>query len=248
MSENKKVEGRSRYRNRIKNNLLFFVLIALITIVTVVLAINPFKRNWRITSIPSDKVVLEGIDVSNHQGNIKWKDIDQNAVNFAYIKATEGTTFTDKSFSKNWEASKEAGILRGAYHFYKVESDGKKQAEHFISVVPKEKDMLPPVIDIEEIGKNQAKLIVEIREFAEIIEEHYNKKPILYINNQTYDLYARDFLKDYMIWYAIYNDKPPMENWIFWQYTDKGTSKGIEGAVDLNKFNGDRNEILLLTK
>lgn len=248
MSESKKVVARSRYRNRIKNNLLFLILISLIVIVTLILAIKPFNRNWRITSIPRDKVILEGIDVSNHQGNINWKDIDQGAVNFAYIKATEGTTFIDKSFSKNWEASKEAGILRGAYHFFKAESDGKKQAEHFISVVPKEKNMLPPVIDIEEVGKDQAKFIVEIKEFAQIIEDHYGKKPILYINNQTYDLYARDFLTDYMIWYAIYKGNPPMKNWILWQYTDQGSSKGIDGPVDFNKFNGDKNEIMLLTK
>lgn len=238
----------SRYKNRIKKNLLFVILIVLIISTTIFLAIKPSLENWNITSIPDKKNTLEGIDVSNHQGNIIWKDIDQNLVNFVFIKATEGTTFTDKSFAKNWEESREAGFLRGAYHYFNIESDGKKQAEHFISVVPKEGNTLPPVIDIEEVGTEQAKLIVELRQYAREIEKHYGIKPIFYVNKQTYELYIRDNFKDYLIWYAIYNADPPIDDWTFWQFSNSGSVNGIEGPVDYNNFNGNKAEIMKLTK
>jgi len=240
-------EVNSRYRNRIKSNLLLLILISFIVAATIFLAIKPTIKNWIITSIPTDKEILQGIDVSNHQGKIIWKDIDQSLVNFVFIKATEGTTFTDKSFAKNWQASQEAGFLVGAYHYFNIISDGKKQAEHFISVVPKEKNTLPPVIDIEEVGENQAKLIVELREYAEAIEAHYGIKPIFYVNKKTYELYIRDYFKDYLIWYAVYNTQPPTVNWTFWQYTDNGSVSGIKGPVDFNNFKGNKTDIMLLT-
>lgn len=238
---------RSRYKNRIKNNILFTVLIILIVIAAIILAIKPTLNNWTITSVPENKTTLEGIDVSNHQGNIIWKDIDQQRVNFVFMKATEGTSFTDKSFSKNWKESNEAGFLRGAYHYFTVTSDGKEQAEHFISVVPKEKNSLPPVIDIEDEGENQAKLIVELREYANIIEKHYGVKPIFYVNKKTYELYIRDNFKDYVIWYAVYGSEPPIDTWTIWQYTDNGSVSGIKGPVDFNVFKGNKEDIMKLT-
>lgn len=235
---------RSRYQSRIKDNFLFTILIILILIAAILLAIKPSFINLNITSIPRDKTTLEGIDVSNHQGNIFWNDIDQNLVNFAFIKATEGTTFTDKSFSKNWKESQEAGFLRGAYHYFIITSDGGKQAEHFINIVPKERNTLPPVIDIEEVGEDQAKLIVELREYANKIEDHYGVKPIFYVNKKTYELYIRDNFKDYIIWYAVYGSEPPIDTWTIWQYTDSGVLNGIEGPVDFNIFKGNKEDIM----
>lgn len=243
-----KIGVRSRYKTRIKNNLLLTILILLIFLAAIILAIEPNFTNWHITSIPDKKTNLEGIDISNHQGNIIWKDIDQNQVNFAFIKATEGTTFTDKSFLKNWNESQEAGFLRGAYHYFTITSDGKKQAEHFINTVPKERNTLPPVIDIEEVAENQAKLIVELREYANTIENHYGVKPIFYVNKQTYELYIRDNFKDYIIWYAVYGSEPPIDTWTIWQYTDSGSSKGIEGPVDFNIFKGGKEDILKIAR
>lgn len=248
VASNNKIGVRSRYKTRIKNNMLLSILILLIFLSAIILAVGPNFTNWHIKSIPDEKETLEGIDVSNHQGNIIWKDIDQNQVNFAFIKATEGTTFTDKSFLKNWKESREAGFLRGAYHYFTITSDGKKQAEHFIKTVPNEKNTLPPVIDIEEVGDNQAKLIVELREYANTIENHYGIKPIFYVNKKTYELYIRDNFKDYIIWYAVYGSEPPIDTWTIWQYTDSGNSKGIEGPVDFNIFKGNKAEILKIAK
>src|SRR3954453_10276082 len=59
---------------------------------------------------------LRGIDVSHHQGQIDWSAVKASGIQFAYIKATEGTEFTDATFAENWRNSNTAGIVRGAYH------------------------------------------------------------------------------------------------------------------------------------
>ena len=42
------------------------------------------------------------IDVSNHQGLIDWSEVAADHVGFAYVKATEGKTFVDPYFARNW--------------------------------------------------------------------------------------------------------------------------------------------------
>ena len=139
-------------------------------------------------------------------------------------------------------------FLKGAYHFYDVNSDGEKQAEHFISVVPKEECTLPPAVDIETIADVESgKVILEIKKYIETIENYYGVKPIIYANIDTYNLYIKDVFKDYMIWFPTYHtEEPGITDWTFWQYTDSGTVTGISGDVDFNKFNGTGADLLSL--
>jgi lysozyme len=43
----------------------------------------------------------------------------------------------------------------------------------------------------------------------------------------------------WIAWYNVNgNPNDITSNWVFWQFSDKGRVKGIEGDVDLNVFNG----------
>ena len=62
---------------------------------------------------------IQGIDISHHQGDIDWARLkDQPNIRFAIMKATEGGDHRDRKFAENWQAAKQAGIVRGAYHFF----------------------------------------------------------------------------------------------------------------------------------
>src|SRR5690349_25115520 len=79
-------------------------------------------HEWR----PSERrYPYQGIDVSHHQGHIKWAKLPSQGVDFAYIKATEGSDHVDKRFLINWRAADRAGIDRGAYHFFGLCSSGQ---------------------------------------------------------------------------------------------------------------------------
>ena len=74
----------------------------------------------------------QGIDVSHFQGAVNWSLAAGSGVQFAYMKATEGTTFVDPQFSSNYSGSAAAGLLRGAYHFaHPDSSSGITQAQFF---------------------------------------------------------------------------------------------------------------------
>jgi lysozyme len=58
-----------------------------------------------------------GIDVSHHNGEVDWFAVARSDVKFAYVKATDGHGFVDPRFGQSWAQMREAGLLRGAYHF-----------------------------------------------------------------------------------------------------------------------------------
>ena len=73
--------------------------------------------------------MIPGIDVSKWQGEIDWRKVTDAEVRFAYIKATEGTGYTDPCFTANWQSAQSAGLLRGAYHYFHPRLDARTRAQ-----------------------------------------------------------------------------------------------------------------------
>jgi lysozyme len=191
---------------------------------------------------------IHGIDVSKYQSMIAWDEVQAMKVKkiqlgFAFIKATEGIGNTDPQFKRNWKKSKEAGILRGAYHFFIASKDGRMQAENFIDKVDLETGDLPPVLDVEQLnGVSSAQLKKEIKKWLEIAENHYGVKPIIYTNVDFYNRHLGSEFDEYPLWVAHYYqlEQPRINRgWIFWQHSDVGRVNGIVSKVDFNVFNGD---------
>ena len=69
-------------------------------------------------------VPVQGLDVSDHQTSINWITVHSSGAQFAYVKATEGTTFTNARFTSEYNGSYRAGLIRGAYHFARPNTSG----------------------------------------------------------------------------------------------------------------------------
>lgn len=198
---------------------------------------------------PSRKAFpVRGIDVSHHQGEIRWQELDPGQVHFVYMKATEGGDFVDPRFASNWEAARRQGLARGAYHFYTFCKPGRVQAANFLANVPDEQDLLPPAIDLE-FGGNCSKrpprseLLFELRQFIRLLEKAYRKQPILYVTGPFLEKYLKQDLPDYKLWIRnVYNRPNPPRDWIIWQYNARGFLPGIDGFVDLNVFKGNQKD------
>lgn len=197
---------------------------------------------------------VKGVDVSSYQGDIDWKVLASQNIDFAFIKATEGSGFVDPMFETNYSEATKTNLRVGAYHFFSYDSSGLTQAENFISTVPKSEDMLPPVIDVEFYG-DKANNLPDKEEtqknlslMIEKLEEYYGKKPIIYATGKAYNLYIADSYKDYDIWVRnvfINAGLSDGREWAFWQYTDKAKLDGYNGKekyIDMNVFNGTEEE------
>jgi len=194
------------------------------------------------------KYTVHGIDVSYYQGKINWQKVkemkeDEVSIRFAFIKATEGLMLVDPYFQRNWREAPKAGIICGAYHFFRPKKDGKTQAKFFLQVVNIEKGDLPPVVDIESLdGVSPLKMRAELSDFLNYVEMKTKVRPIVYTGLKFYEDYLADFFDDYPLWIAhYYQPKLRMDKsrWKFWQHSDKAKINGIGHVVDFNAFNGD---------
>ena len=194
---------------------------------------------------------VHGIDVSHYQGDIDWKMLGQTRqgqfpIQFIFMKATEGGDYTDDRFAANFDSARVHGFVRGAYHFYNPKTDANKQADFFIQSVKLEPGDLPPVLDIEKKGKDMKKLQSDLKLWLRKVENHYGVKPIIYASYKFKTRYLNDSVfNTYPYWIAhYYVDSVRYEgDWRFWQHTDVGTLPGIDEKVDLNVFNGSKNEL-----
>lgn len=208
-------------------------------------------RIYEVLHKHDDKAI--GFDVSEYQSEIDWEKtyhIDESfELSFVFIRATAGKNKTDKRFKENWKSSKERELIRGAYHYYRPNENSIAQAENFIKNVKLEKGDLPPVLDIEKLPKSQSidSLKVGLRRWLKKVEKHYKVKPIIYSGESYYTDFLKEEFSDYPLWIANYNfwRNHLEDDWLFWQFTEKAQIQGIEGMVDVNIFNGNKNKLLL---
>ncbi|KAG6873183.1 hypothetical protein C0995_001793 [Termitomyces sp. Mi166 len=82
----------------------------------------------------TNRAAPKGIDVSSYQPSINWAVVKSNGVEFAYIKATEGTGDKNPYFSSQYIGATNIGIIRGGYHFARPDiSSGATQATFFLA-------------------------------------------------------------------------------------------------------------------
>jgi len=199
-----------------------------------------------------DRYPVEGVDVSTYQLEIDWKGLQSEGVDFAFIKATEGTTHVDDRFAYNWEEANRTDLKVGAYHFLSYDTAGETQAENYINIVEKKRSSLPPVVDVEFYGKyidkhpSREKLQTTLNIVLEKLEQHYKKKPIIYTNTYIYNTYISGEYDQYDIWISnpdLPEKLPDEREWTFCQYTFKGKSQYVANGkkyVDRNVFNGTK--------
>ena len=195
---------------------------------------------------------VHGVDVSRWQGEIDWGTLRAQGANFVYIKATDGGDHLDPMFKKNWREAHEAGLKRGAYHFFYWCRVASEQADWFIRNVPKVEGALPPVLDVEWNGESRCRkrpsrkeVLAKMRVFLDRLEKHYGQRPIIYTAPDFYRDNLSGELLDYPFWLRSVAAHPskvyPGRDWVFWQYSGTGLSQGVKGKIDLNVFHGDEN-------
>lgn len=184
--------------------------------------------------------MLYGIDVSNWQGSVNWASYAKDG--FAFAKATEGTTFTDGQFARNWSQIKSHGLVRGAYHFGHPKNSATAEADHFLKVVRAQGlhdgDLL--ALDLEaNDGRSASSVASWARAWCQHVHSATGVKPIVY----TFLSFARGGyctgLGDYPLWIAAPSypaGKPPMplgpwKTWAIHQYSDSPYDKDVSNLT-----------------
>ena len=193
---------------------------------------------------------VHGTDVSKYQRSVDWTTKRSSKINFVFIKATEGGDRVDDLFHQHRAGARAAGIPWGAYHFFYFCRPASEQAAWFIRNVPRERGMLPPVLDMEwnpdsptcRLRPPPETVRAEMRVFLDIVQRHYGKRPIIYTDPKFFDENGLSAFRGYPFWLRSTaghpSEKYGSHPFVFWQYTGTGIVPGISGDADLNVFNG----------
>ena len=202
------------------------------------------KPKARTTTNP-DNTQFDGIDVSKHQGTINWEELRKNSkIKYVYIKATEGSDYTDPLYRENLRNARKQGFKVGSYHFLSTKSSVTRQFQNFITVAKREEQDLLPVIDVERINPwTSQQLRDSLKVFADLLEDYYGCKPLIYTSEKFFTKHLGRAFADYPLFIAKYSNTQPNigYKWILWQFADNGLFKsavrGNYGEVDLSRFN-----------
>jgi GH25 family lysozyme M1 (1,4-beta-N-acetylmuramidase) len=200
---------------------------------------------------------VEGIDVSSHQGNVNWAAQWTAGKRFAYVKATEGTSYKNPYFAQQYNGSYNVGMIRGAYHFaLPNSSSGATQANYFASNGggwSRDGKTLPGALDIEYnpygatcYGLSQSAMVSWIRDFLNTYKARTTRDAVIYTNLDWWTRCTGNstaFNATNPLWVARYASAPGTlpGGWPFhtiWQYSST--------PIDQNRFNGDQTRLVAL--
>lgn len=204
--------------------------------------------------------MIKGIDVSGAQGSIEWNKIPSQDISFAICKATEGKTFTDKTFAKNWQGIKDNNLIRGAYHFARS-NDPVDEANNFLAAAKDASidDFL--ALDMESSNFYGQEFVEWCIAFLETVEEKNGATPVMYTGGPFFSTHSKGAPKDlldkllkYPLWLSAYVKNPKIfipDPWkqvglTIWQRSGDvaapGESvlrlNGIKTVVDYNEYDG----------
>jgi GH25 family lysozyme M1 (1,4-beta-N-acetylmuramidase) len=204
-----------------------------------------------------------GVDVSAAQGDINWRtSVVHFGAKFAYIKATEGSYYTNPDFASQYDGSYDHGLVRGAYAFANpATSSGTNQAEFFVSHGggwSNDGKTLPGTLDIEYnpygaecYGLSHAGMVSWIRAFVNEYHAKTGRWAVIYSTTNWWDTCTggnSSFGSEDPLWLADFASSPGPNppGWGFytiWQYADAGVMPG-----DQDVFNGNLARLVALAK
>ncbi len=194
----------------------------------------------------------QGQDVSSYQGSVNWSAQWSAGSRFAYIKATEGTYYTNASFAQQYNGSYNVGMIRGAYHFARPDTtSGATQADYFVNHGggwSKDGRTLPGALDIEYnpygatcYGLSAASMRSWITSFSNEYHARTTRWPVLYTTTDWWNTCIGNYnawANNSPLWIARYSSTvgalpPGYSVYSFWQWTSSGSLAG-----DSNVWNG----------
>ncbi|WP_427384069.1 lysozyme [Janibacter sp. G56] len=198
---------------------------------------------------------VKGIDVSKWQGNVDWAEQWGLGKRFAYVKATEGTTYVNPYFAQQYNGSYNVGMIRGAYHFaLPNRSSGAAQADHLIANGggwSADGRTLPAVLDVEYnpysgtscYGLSKPSMVTWINSFLNRYKERTGRDAVIYTTANWWNTCTHSstrFAATNPLWVARYSSTvgtlpAGWAYYTFWQYSDS--------PIDQDTFNGSSSRL-----
>jgi GH25 family lysozyme M1 (1,4-beta-N-acetylmuramidase) len=204
---------------------------------------------------------LPGLDVSSWQGNVDWAAVAANGARFAYVKATESTTYVNPYFTQQYVGAYQVGLVRGAYHFALPDrSAGAAQADWFADhggAWSADNQTLPGALDIEYnpygptcYGLNQAAMVSWLTSFINQYRARTGRWAVIYTSTSWWQQCTGNYAgfgASNPLWIASWSSNvgPLPAGWstyAFWQWSNQP----VQFPGDQDVFNGSQDGLVTL--
>lgn len=190
-------------------------------------------------------MALNGIDVSQYQGNVDWNQVKGAGIAFAMLRGGYGKNNVDPYFHQNASACQKLGIPFGIYWFsyaYNAQM-AAQEAEYCAALAKQYKVTWPLAYDLEydtvryaaqqgiTIGKALATTMTAA--FCDKVKAS-GYIPMYYSNLDYYRTMFDTERLPYDLWFAQYASAASVSDMAMWQYTSTGSVPGISGNCDRN--------------
>lgn len=225
--------GRKR---RIKLTPLRIIVAALLSIALLGGGTFWLLKSWT----PSrSRYPVQGITVSAETGAVNWAAVRLSGADFAYLVASSGRSDRDATFAANLDGARAAGLKHGAIHRYSLCASATDQSTTFISTVPRDEAMLPPVVALAfsplcPARPSRDKLMAELNIFLNQIEAHAGKPAVLRETREIEAAYDLSSGINRTLWLEEDFFKPGYATrpWVIWAASTWKRVPGIKGAVE----------------
>lgn len=192
-----------------------------------------------------------GIDVSSWQDEIDFQKVKNSGVEFVMIRIgfghnDEGKIVLDNRYKNNIKNAKKANLKVGIYFYSYAKdiTDIYAQTKWIIKTLNGEKLDLPIAFDWEdwENFDNYNFNLIEINNIARTFMDLLQKEGYKSMNYGS-ALYLENIwqLDNYRTWLAHYTEKTDFnKDYLMWQFSNTGIVDGINGYVDLNVYNKNK--------
>lgn len=196
----------------------------------------------------------KGIDISYFQGNIDFKKVKADGIDFIIPRCGYGKSNKDSKFSEYVAGALAAGIeVPGIYHFsYALnEENAREEARQAVKFaqeagLPKETiiffDLEYDSVDYAKryaVNLDKARCIAHTNAFCQEVQNHGYRTGIYANQDYLNRMYDDATIKKYIFWYANWNGgKTPSVKCAFHQWNEKGRVNGINGNVDMDYYYG----------
>lgn len=196
----------------------------------------------------------KGIDISYFQGNIDFRKVKADGIDFIIPRCGYGKSNKDSKFSEYVAGALAAGIeVPGIYHFsYALnEENAREEARHAVKFaqeagLPKETiiffDLEYDSVDYARryaVNLDKARCIAHTNAFCQEVQNHGYRTGIYANQDYLNRMYDDATIKKYIFWYANWNGgKTPSVKCAFHQWSEKGRVNGINGNVDMDYYYG----------
>ena len=199
--------------------------------------------------------IINGIDVSSHNGSINWASVKAAGIDYVMIRAgyrtlQSGTLGEDTNFRNNIQGALNAGLKVGVYMFSQAvtQTEATEEANYVLNLIRGYNVTLPVAIDYEYGANHTGRLAaanLDINTQTAICSafcaavQSSGYVPMVYANKSMLQSdISGEVLDDYYkIWLANYTTQTTYGGEYYaWQYSSRGAINGISGYVDCNFF------------